>query len=32
MASALTAGAPAIIVFLLQRQFISGLTEGAVKG
>ena len=33
MASALTAGLPAIVVFLLlQRQFISGLTEGAVKG
>ena len=33
MASALTAAAPAIIVFLLlQRHFISGLTEGAVKG
>ena len=33
MASALMAGMPAILVFLLlQRQFISGLTEGAVKG
>lgn len=33
MASALVAGAPGIVVFLvLQRQFISGLTEGAVKG
>jgi ABC-type glycerol-3-phosphate transport system permease component len=33
MASALTAGVPALAVFLLlQRQFISGLTEGAVKG
>jgi ABC-type glycerol-3-phosphate transport system permease component len=33
MASALTAAVPALLVFLLlQRQFISGLTEGAVKG
>lgn len=33
MASALMAGAPAIVVFLLlQKHFISGLTEGAVKG
>ena len=33
MASALTAAVPALIVFLLlQRQFIAGLTEGAVKG
>jgi len=33
MASALTAAVPALVVFLLlQRQFISGLTEGAVKG
>ena len=33
MASALTAAVPALVVFLLlQRQFIAGLTEGAVKG
>lgn len=33
MASALTAAVPGILVFLLlQRHFISGLTEGAVKG
>lgn len=33
MASALTAGMPAVVVFvMLQRWFIAGLTEGAVKG
>ena len=33
MAAALTAGLPGIVVFIvLQRQLISGLTQGAVKG
>lgn len=33
MAGAVFSGLPAVLVFLLlQRQFISGLTQGAVKG